>query len=82
MYFLLYLVKIPVIQQELSTIVEEEKKVYSDDQMPLKVANISHDTVINLKNLGPQIKWGSAFYIEYAGPLIILPLLFFLGKRE
>ena len=50
--------------------------------MPLKVAQITENTVLNLKNLGPQIKWNSVFYIEYAGPLIILPLFFLLGKRE
>lgn len=50
--------------------------------MPLKIANISSSTELNVKNLGPQIKWDYVFYIEYAGPLIIFPLLYLLGKRE
>jgi very-long-chain enoyl-CoA reductase len=50
--------------------------------MPLNIANVTNETQINVKNLGPQIKWDYVFYIEYGGPLIIFPLLFLLGKRE
>jgi very-long-chain enoyl-CoA reductase len=50
--------------------------------MPLSVAKITNDTELNLKNLGTQIRWDYVFYIEYAGPLLVFPLLFLLGKRE
>jgi very-long-chain enoyl-CoA reductase len=50
--------------------------------MPLTVANISSATDIALKNLGPQISWSMVFYIEYAGPLLIFPMLFLLGDRN
>ena len=69
------------MQQEISTKVEGEKKVFSDDAMPLRVANITPATELNVKNLGPQIRWNYVFYIEYAGPLIIFPLLYLLGKK-
>jgi|JI61114BRNA_FD_contig_31_7456461_length_365_multi_2_in_0_out_0_1 very-long-chain enoyl-CoA reductase len=50
--------------------------------MPLNIAKVTNETQINIKNLGPQIKWDYVFYIEYGGPLIIFPLFFLLGKRE
>lgn len=59
----------------------DKKNVYADDSMPLKIAKINSDTQINLKNLGPQIRWDYVFYIEYGGPLIILPLLYLLGHK-
>ncbi len=49
--------------------------------MPLSIAKITNETDLNLKNLGPQMKWHYVFYIEYAGPLIIFPLLFLLGHK-
>ena len=60
----------------------EKKSVYSDDQMPLKVAQINENTPLVVKNLGAQIRWDYVFYIEYAGPLIIFPLLYLLGNKE
>jgi very-long-chain enoyl-CoA reductase len=50
--------------------------------MPLHLAKITNQTDIALKNLGPQIRWSYLFYIEYAGPLLIFPLLFLLGDRQ
>ena len=49
--------------------------------MPLNVAKVTNTTELALKNLGTQIKWNYVFYIEYAGPLIIFPLLFLLGHK-
>ena len=70
------------MQQELSCTNDgPSKKVYGDDKMPVSVADMTEDKVINLKNLGAQIKWTYVFYIEYAGPLFIFPLLYFLGDR-
>lgn len=50
--------------------------------MPLRIAKISDSTEIAFKNLGPQIRWDYVFYIEYAGPLIIFPLLYLLGHKD
>lgn len=49
--------------------------------MPLKIAKLPTNN-LTLKNLGKQIRWEMVFYIEYLGPIIILPLFYFLGKRE
>lgn len=62
--------------------VDGKKSVYGDDSMPLSVAKITNDTDLSLKNLGSQVKWHYVFYLEYAGPLIIFPLLFLLGHKE
>ena len=35
-----------------------------------------------MKNLGKQVKWENVFFIEYLGPIIILPLFYVLGKQE
>ena len=48
--------------------------------MPLKVAKLPSE--LSMKNLGKQIRWEMVFYIEYLGPIIILPLFYILGKRE
>lgn len=69
------------MQQELSSTINGLKHVYSDDNMPLNLTNMTSDTIINLKNLGPQIKWEYVFYLEYAGPLIIFPILYLLGDQ-
>ena len=53
----------------------------TDNEMPLKYAKLPTNT-LNLKNLGKQIRWEMVFYIEYLGPIIILPLFYLLGRRE
>ena len=49
--------------------------------MPLKVAKIPTNS-LTIKNLGSQIRWEMVFYIEYLGPILILPLFYFLGRKE
>lgn len=39
-------------------------------------------TAITLKNLGRQISWKTVFLIEYAGPLIIFPLLSLISRGK
>lgn len=75
------LTKIPVLQQELSYKDGETKHVLSDNEMPIKIAKIADKNLV-LKNLGKQIRWEMVFYIEYLGPILILPLFFMLGKKE
>lgn len=75
------LTKIPVIQQELSYKDGEVKHVLSDNEMPINIAKIT-DKKLVVKNLGKQIRWEMVFYIEYLGPILILPLFYFFGKKE
>jgi len=62
--------------------VGDKKNVISDDKMPWSFVNVPSGATVNVKNLGAQIQWHMVFYIEYFGPLFILPLLYFFGKRE
>ena len=50
--------------------------------MPLKLSGLASGAELNVKNLGPQIKWNYVFYIEYAGPIIIFPIFYLLGNKE
>lgn len=52
-----------------------------DDDQPIKYSKLSNGLEISVKNIGKQIKWDYVFYIEYLGPIIIIPIFYFLGKR-
>ncbi|CCG82044.1 Synaptic glycoprotein SC2 [Taphrina deformans PYCC 5710] len=41
---------------------------------------IATDIALQVKDLGPQISWRTVFIIEYLGPLIIHPLIFFMFR--
>ena len=59
----------------------EEKKVFNDDKMPWRLTKVPTGITLKLKNLGPQITWKFVFFIEYLGPIVILPILYLLGQR-
>lgn len=68
--------RIPHSQIELSYTdpKDGQKILLKDDEMVLEV--LPRETAVNLKNLGKQISWKTVFLVEYAGPLIIFPILF------
>jgi very-long-chain enoyl-CoA reductase len=35
-----------------------------------------------VKDLGRQIGWSTVFYVEYLGPIIIIPIMYWMGKRS
>lgn len=41
-------------------------------------SGLKNQSVIQVKDLGPQISWQTVFVIEYLGPLLIHPLIYFL----
>jgi very-long-chain enoyl-CoA reductase len=43
---------------------------------------LTGQSIIIVKNLGKQIGWSTVFYIEYLGPIVILPMMYFMGKRK
>jgi hypothetical protein len=49
--------------------------------MPLRFVKLPKDKVLNLKNLGTQIRWEYVFYIEYLGPILILPIFYLIGDK-
>ncbi|KAI9690780.1 MAG: 3-oxo-5a-steroid 4- dehydrogenase [Bathelium mastoideum] len=50
----------------------------SSKDISLKQANLLDNGTIYVKDLGPQISWQTVFVVEYAGPLLIHPLIYFL----
>lgn len=48
----------------------------------MKELGISGKSEIMIKNLGKQIGWSTVFYIEYLGPIVIIPIFYLVGKRE
>lgn len=66
--------KLPVSRQRLSIRgkdQQKEKPLVLEDERSLISYGIKSDSVIILKDLGPQISWRSVFLLEYLGPLLI-----------
>ncbi|KII89682.1 hypothetical protein PLICRDRAFT_39817 [Plicaturopsis crispa FD-325 SS-3] len=59
--------------------VKGDKKALADDAT-LRKAGIVDGEEISVKDLGPQISWRTVFLVEYAGPLVIHPLIYHLPK--
>ena len=58
-----------------------DKKILDDQKVKLCDLGVKYDTEIQVKDLGKQIKWEYVFYIEYLGPIIIIPTMYFLGYK-
>ncbi|KAJ3555346.1 hypothetical protein NM688_g2629 [Phlebia brevispora] len=50
------------------------------DEATLASAGLTDGTELEIKDLGPQISWKTVFLIEYVGPLIIHPLMYYLPR--
>ncbi|OCH94816.1 hypothetical protein OBBRIDRAFT_746685 [Obba rivulosa] len=47
-----------------------------NDETTLKDAGVADGGELTVKDLGPQISWRTVFLVEYAGPLVIHPLIY------
>lgn len=65
---------LPIIRQRLT---DTEKRVLSGDEKRLTDLGIEGSATLFLKDLGPQISWRTVFLVEYAGPLVIQPLMYY-----
>ncbi|EPQ54162.1 hypothetical protein GLOTRDRAFT_78098 [Gloeophyllum trabeum ATCC 11539] len=56
-----------------------QTKMLSDD---MKIAEAAGGPVneVSVKDLGPQISWRTVFLVEYAGPMVIHPLIYHLPR--
>lgn len=61
---------------------DNRKVTLGEDNMKVSEFSIRANDVVYVKNLGRQIRWDLVFYIEYLGPIIIVPAFYLLGKRQ
>ncbi|KAI5122519.1 hypothetical protein M0805_005247 [Coniferiporia weirii] len=64
-------------RQKLS--LKGDKKALADEDTLAKVG-ITDGDELNVKDLGRQVGWRAVYIVEYAGPLIIHPLFYFLPR--
>ncbi|EER05998.1 synaptic glycoprotein sc2, putative [Perkinsus marinus ATCC 50983] len=53
----------------------------TDDSATLSSYGLADGDVIVFKDLGPQISWRLVFFIEYFGPMVIFPILYYGQKH-
>lgn len=68
--------RLPPARQRLTT---EEKRPLLDESKTLAEENVKTGDLLYLKDLGPQVAWRTVFLTEYAGPLLIQPILYHFG---
>ncbi|KAJ1022546.1 hypothetical protein NDA16_003535 [Ustilago loliicola] len=66
---------------ERQRITTEDKKPLLDDDASLSSLGVSSGQTLYVKDLGPQIGWKTVFLTEYAGPIFIHPLFYYLGPK-
>ncbi|KAK5135985.1 hypothetical protein LTR08_004239 [Meristemomyces frigidus] len=57
---------------------DDGKPVPNHKKSTIASTGLENGSVIQVKDLGPQIAWRTVFVIEYLGPLLIHPLFYFL----
>ncbi|WFD30272.1 very-long-chain enoyl-CoA reductase [Malassezia sp. CBS 17886] len=67
----------PGMPSERQRITDENKRALEGDEKPLRELQVNTGDVLYVKDLGPQIGWRTVFLVEYAGPLIIHPLIYY-----
>ncbi|THG99886.1 hypothetical protein EW145_g7175 [Phellinidium pouzarii] len=70
--------KFDASRQKLS--LRGDKKALLDEDSLAKVGVTPDEGELTVKDLGRQISWRTVFIVEYAGPLVIHPLFYYLPK--
>lgn len=65
---------LPITRQRLT---DTQKRPLTGDEKRLRDLGVEGSATLLLKDLGPQISWRTVFLVEYAGPLVIHPLLYY-----
>ncbi|CAO0798464.1 unnamed protein product [Mucor circinelloides] len=71
--------KFPKYYPDRQRLTTEDKKVLDLDKT-LEEQGINEQTNVYFKDLGAQIGWRTVFMIEYAGPILIHPIFYYLSK--
>jgi len=67
---------LPIVRQRLT---DEQKRPLVGDEKRLTDLGIENNARLTVKDLGPQINWRTVFIVEYAGPLLIHPIIYCLA---
>ncbi|TDL25624.1 hypothetical protein BD410DRAFT_765221 [Rickenella mellea] len=74
------LAKFPKFSVERQKITLEGEKKALGDELTFQQAGVLDGGMLNVKDLGPQISWRTVFLVEYGGPLIIHPLIYYFPE--
>lgn len=75
-----YIVKQYTPDRQRFCIKNESGPVLSDDSSSLS-SMLKDERTICFKDLGYQLSWRMVYIIEYAGPLLIAPLLYYFPEK-
>ena len=67
---------LPIVRQRLT---DAQKRPLVGDEKRLTDLGIENNARLSVKDLGPQISWRTVFLVEYAGPLLIHPIIYYLA---
>ncbi|KAI9454756.1 3-oxo-5-alpha-steroid 4-dehydrogenase-domain-containing protein [Lactarius psammicola] len=70
--------KLPRLYVERQKLILKGDAKALDDDATLAAAGVHDGGEVVVKDLGPQVSWRTVFLTEYAGPLLIHPLLYHL----
>ncbi|OJA13011.1 hypothetical protein AZE42_03532 [Rhizopogon vesiculosus] len=72
--------KCPKFYQDRQKITLKDSKNILADDVTLKDAGVVEGGELSVKDLGPQVSWKTVFLVEYAGPLIIHPAIYYFPE--
>jgi very-long-chain enoyl-CoA reductase len=59
-----------------------EPKPITTEEATIQELGLTEESVVLVKNLGKQIGWSTVYYLEYLGPIVIVPALYAIGDRK
>ncbi|KAH7911367.1 3-oxo-5-alpha-steroid 4-dehydrogenase-domain-containing protein [Hygrophoropsis aurantiaca] len=72
--------KYPKLYTSRQKITLKDSKNAIADETTLADAGVTDGGLLSVKDLGPQVSWRTVFLVEYGGPLIIHPLMYYFPK--
>lgn len=67
---------LPIVRQRLT---DAQKRPLLGDDKRLIDLGLENNARLTVKDLGPQISWRTVFLVEYAGPLLIHPIIYYMA---
>ncbi|WFD26840.1 very-long-chain enoyl-CoA reductase [Malassezia nana] len=67
---------LPIVRQRLT---DAQKRPLLGDDKRLIDLGLENNARLTVKDLGPQISWRTVFLVEYAGPMLIHPIIYYMA---